>query len=104
MRIARWDDEQFGPLTEEAVKRRFKPSLYQVLLRDVAEPAVMTGSAPPRTLIAVEGSFLVEAEGERVLLKPGDMVEVGGGEFVFRSQTPVIYFAVYPLPPERVLN
>jgi len=43
-------------------------------------------------------------DGTRTIVRPGDVVEVPAGEFVFRSEGPVAYLAVYPLPPELVLN
>jgi hypothetical protein len=104
MRAFRWNEHEFGALCEESARRRYPVALYQVHLREMKEPAMMTGAAPARTLIGLEGSFLLESGGERALVSPGDVVEVGAGEFVFRSQGPVVFLAVYRLPPELVLN
>lgn len=104
MRISRWDEAAQGALSEEAARKRYSPALYQVLLRRVAEPARMTGNAPQRTLIALEGTWLLEADGRRAVVRPGDVVDLSAGAFVFLAEGPVTYLAVYPLPPDRVLN
>lgn len=104
MRTSRWNEPEDGALCEEAARRRYPAALYQVHLRAMEEPAIMTGAAPARILIGVEGRFFLEADGERILVRAGDVVEVEAGEFVFRSEEPVVYLAVYPLPPELVVN
>ncbi|HEY3451987.1 MAG TPA: hypothetical protein VGK67_36850 [Myxococcales bacterium] len=104
MRITRWDDEEMGPLSEEAAQRRFHRSLYEVAIREVAESVRVSGDAPRRTLIGLSGAWLLEAEGQRALVKPGDVVEVASGKFTFETSGPVRYLAVYPLPPDRVVN
>ncbi len=104
MRASRWNEPEFGALTEESARRRYPVALYQVHLRELEEPGMMTGTAPARTLIGLEGTFYLESDGERTLVRPGDVVEVGAGEFAFRAEEPVRYLAVYRLPPELVLN
>jgi hypothetical protein len=104
MRTARWNEQEHGILSEESARGRYPSSLFQVHLRVVAEPAVMTGAAPARTLIGVEGNWYLEVDGKRTIVRPGDVVEVSAGDFVFRSEGPVVFLAVYPLPPELVLN
>ncbi|MGC4120755.1 MAG: hypothetical protein QM765_40485 [Myxococcales bacterium] len=104
MRVRRWDEGRLGPLNEEAAQKRFHPALYEVAVREVAPATRVSGEAPQRTLIALEGRWVLEADGQRTFVQPGDMVEVSSGKFTFETSEPVRYVAAYPLPPEKVLN
>ena len=104
MRVDHWNAKTLGPFAEEGLIRRFPKALFRVHLRVLEEPAMLTGSAPARTMVALEGSWLLQAGGEQVMARPGDLVDVPPGEFAFQCDGPVAYLAVYPLPPEQVLN
>lgn len=104
MRIRRWNEDKLGPLSQEAAAKQFHPALYEVAVRDVVNSVRVTGDAPRRTLVALDGHWVLEAAGERTFVKPGDMVEVPSGKFTFESSGPVRYLAVYALPPDQVLN
>lgn len=104
MRITRWNEQEHGPLSEEAARGRFHRALYEVLVRRVDEPVRLTGEAPKRTLIGLEGRWFLEADGRRAVVNPGDVVELSSGDFVFEAAGPVRYLAVYPRPPAEVVN
>ena len=104
MRITKWNEREHGALTEAAARGRYHPALYEVLVRRVDEAVRLTGEAPRRMLIGLEGFWFLEAEGRRAVIQPGDVVEIASGEFVFEAAGPVLYLAVYPLPPDKVVN
>ncbi len=104
LKVDRWDAKK-GALSEETARAAFKPEYcYRIFLRQMEEGGAFTGDAEERTLVVLDGSFTLQAPGGRKRLEPGDIAQVPAGEFVFESDGPVTFLAVYKLPPEMWPN
>lgn len=81
MKVARWNEERDGALTEEALRRQIEARGYRTS-RLVYEP----GTRFPEHEHDVDkingvlsGRFRFEAGGEEVVLEPGDRLEIPKG-------------------------
>lgn len=97
MKISRWEHARHGPLSEAAVRTRFKEPHHRLFRRHVPQAAEMHGVAGPRVLVPLSGSFYLGAGDEEHLARPGEVLEVPAGAFTFSSNEPVTFMAIYRL-------
>jgi len=64
------------------------------------EPVSMAGSASERVLVVLTGTCQLTWGPRAQRLGPSDVVEVPAGPFIFTSDGPVTFMAIYRLPAE----
>ena len=77
--IEPWDQSNWGPLTEENMRRKLMEEGYSSVVRYVYPKGTVfsdhTHSVDKKDTV-LEGEFLITLEGEEFLLRAGDSIEV----------------------------
>lgn len=78
MRIEKWDEANWGPLTEANMRRKLEAEGYSVASYTYPPGTVFPDHRHPfdKKDAVLQGRFKIRMQHEEVILEPGDMIEV----------------------------